>query len=207
MRLSYIHPIKGEHDMHSVGKRIKTTRLVQGLSQVELAKIIDVSQPTVANWENGSHIPRQAVLNRLSGILKISAHWLLSGDQDQNGFTQIPRQYLETPIKHVPILAWPSYEDALNNGVSAGAVQDYLSISTLANSPFALLINNIKFGSEFPVGTAVIFDADFKDMEDDSYYLFAEDQNITLRQYKLSTRKKEKENLPLAKALLSIRRH
>lgn len=191
--------------MNFVGERIKKTRLAQGLSQVELAKASEVSQPTVANWENGSHIPRQAVLNRLSGILNISAHWLLGGDLDQNGFTQIPKQYLETPVRHVPILAWPSYADAIANGVASGTTQDYLSISTSAQKPFAFLINNIKSGTEFPIGSAVIFDAAVHSPEADGYYLFAEDGSVVLRQWKSSPN--QELAIPLAKALLSIRRH
>lgn len=188
--------------MDSVGERIKKTRLSQGLSQVELAKAAGVSQPTVANWENGSHIPRQAALNRLSGILNISTHWLLGGDQDQNGFAQIPREYLNTPVRHVPILAWPSIYDVKDNEIATGSAQDYISISTHANTPFALLINHPNFGTEFPIGTAVIFEPKCSERDAESYYLFAEGQHIVLRKWETNTQAK-----PLAKALLSIRRH
>ena len=173
--------------MDSVGERIKKTRLSQGLSQVELAKAAGVSQPTVANWENGSHIPRQAALNSLSGILNISTHWLLGGDQDQNGYAQIPHEYLDTPIRHVPILAWPNADDVKNNKIATGSAQDYISISTHAGTPFALLINHSNFGVGFPIGTAVIFEPECGERDVESYYLFAEDQHIVLRKWVTNT--------------------
>lgn len=191
--------------MDSIGERIKKTRLSKGLSQVELANAIDVSQPTVANWENGSHIPRQGVFDRLSELLDTPLHWLLGGDQGQNGFTQISQQFLKTPVKHVPILAWPNCNDLIENEIENGAAQDYLTISTLAKKPFALVVNTHNFGTEFPIDTTIIFDAKIDNMIQDNYYLFVDNQNIVLGQWHKPSRISGEQSMPLAKALLSVR--
>ena len=50
--------------------RIKQRRKELGLSQDELAKACDVGQSTVANWERGGHIPRQATLHKIAVALR-----------------------------------------------------------------------------------------------------------------------------------------
>lgn len=87
--------------MDNLHKRIKSTRVSLGLSQAILAKKTGVSQPTVANWETGSHIPRQAVLEKIAKALNVSALWLLSGTRESD---DIPASlYLQTPIRHIPV--------------------------------------------------------------------------------------------------------
>jgi len=61
----------------NVGQRIKSARQALGLSQSDLADLTDVSQPTVANWEKGSHAPRHATLSKIAGALKSTPASLL----------------------------------------------------------------------------------------------------------------------------------
>ena len=207
--------------MESVGERIKKTRLSQGLSQVELAALADVSQPTVANWENDSHAPRQRALNRLAGILKISPHWLLSGDEGHGNHNLTTRKYLDTPIRHVPIIAWPSYEHIYDKGVKSGPAHDYIAISTQAKQPFSLLANDPTMAAHFPIGSAIIFDADPGELDEGNCYLFILNEKIVLRRWQsmpdrlealpnhsaVDAEFVEQRPTPLAKALLSLRRH
>jgi len=87
--------------MENLQSRIKQTRLDKGLSQAELAEKTGVSQPTVANWETGSHIPRPAVMERIGSVLEVSAAWLLSGGYaDKFSPAQV---YLKSPLKHLPV--------------------------------------------------------------------------------------------------------
>jgi len=50
--------------------RIKQRRKELSLSQAALAKACGVGQSTVANWERGGHIPRQATLHKIAAALK-----------------------------------------------------------------------------------------------------------------------------------------
>lgn len=84
--------------------RIRKTRIQKGLSQAGLAAITGVSQPTVANWESGSHIPRKAALERIGRALEVEPVWLLSGETGQA--SDAAQSYLNSPIHHLPIFNW-----------------------------------------------------------------------------------------------------
>ena len=96
--------------------RIRKSRIRQGLSQASLARQTGVSQPTVANWESGSHVPRKAALERIGTALKVDALWLLSGDQ--TGITAY--EYLEKPIRHLRIYEWPHPGQSVQEGSILG---------------------------------------------------------------------------------------
>ena len=207
--------------MTSVGNRIRTTRLSQGLSQIELAHAANVSQPTIANWENDSHAPRHKVLGRLAKILDTSPHWLMSGGEESNGHTTAPRQYLKTPIQHVPIIGLPSADELDRDNFTNVTAHDYIAISTRAQTPFALIANDPAMAAHFPIGSAIIFDASPGPLQDGNCYLFAYEGNIILRRWQSMPDRLEalpnqtaapadfltKKPAPIARALLSVRRH
>ncbi len=96
--LTYMRNIEQLHD------RVRKSRISQGLSQAELAERTGVSQPTVANWESGSHTPRRAALERIGQALNVEPIWLLSGDAGQASDAALT--YLGNPIYHIPIYQW-----------------------------------------------------------------------------------------------------
>jgi len=111
----------------------KSTRIGLGLSQASLAEKTGVSQPTVANWETGSHVPRQAVLEKISEALGVSSIWLLSGTREAN---EIPSQiYLKTPIRHIPIFNWPE----TSTDISTAAPSGFLPFSSRQENLFGII--------------------------------------------------------------------
>lgn len=211
----------------SIGGRIKQARLEQGLSQVELANAAKVSQPTVANWENDSHIPRQAALDKLAGILSTSPNWIRMGSSEITDGHNISVEYLTRPVHHVPISIWPTLANLNEGGLVPSQARDYVALSLSARAPFALIANDPNMAARFPVGAAIIFDLDMSELEnggeleDGKCYLFAHGDEIILRRWQsapdrlealpnhsavdadfLETRPK-----PLAKAIMSLRRH
>jgi len=92
--------------MNTLHARIKSKRLDRGLSQSDLAEQSGVSQPTVTNWENGSHVPRKEALFKISKILDVETIWLLSGENTLAGSPA--QQYLDKPIRHIPVYDWPN---------------------------------------------------------------------------------------------------
>jgi len=56
-------------------RRLRTER---GLSQRELAKVMFVTQSTVARWENGSRLPDVAMISRLAECLGVDVNTLMS---------------------------------------------------------------------------------------------------------------------------------
>jgi len=53
----------------TLGERIKKWRLERGLFQVDLAKMIGVSEMTIVNWEKGRTKPIKQNFERLEKIL------------------------------------------------------------------------------------------------------------------------------------------
>ena len=54
----------------TLADRIKKWRLEQGLFQVELAKMVGVSEMTIVNWEKGRTKPIKQYFERLKKILE-----------------------------------------------------------------------------------------------------------------------------------------
>lgn len=58
------------------GKRLKETRKEKGLTQAQLAELVQVSKTTVSGWENELSYPSVDALVRLCGALSVSADYL-----------------------------------------------------------------------------------------------------------------------------------
>lgn len=206
--------------MTSIGTRIKKARQKSGLSQAELAQAANVSQPTVANWENDSHTPRQAALEKLADILGSEANWLRIGDAAFERHTHSIEEYLSRPVHHIPIYSWPRAQ-ATRSQIVEGGAHDYIAFSIDAKRPFALIANDPAMAAHFPIGSAIIFDAEKIELADGACYLFERADRIVLRRWQSAPDRLEAlpnhsavdaefvqtRPLPLARALVSMRRH
>ena len=56
--------------------RIRSLREERGISQAQLARIAQVNQSSVANWENGKATPRYSVLLKIANYFKVSLDYL-----------------------------------------------------------------------------------------------------------------------------------
>lgn len=205
----------------TTGLRIRQARLKQGLSQVELARAANVSQPTVANWENDSHVPRQAALERIAGILKASPIWLQSGIGDHPDGTHSPDRYLARPIRHIPILGWEDIRADMASSHLTQQARDFIAFSLMVEHPFALIANDPAMAAWFPIGAAIVFDPEDRDLQDGRCYLFEKEGQIILRRWQSEPDRMEalpnlsavdadfvnNRPIPLARAVMSFRRH
>ena len=66
------------------GKIIKELREKQKLTQIELAKIINVSDKTISKWETGKGLPDISLIEILSKALKVSVIELMNGEYIMN---------------------------------------------------------------------------------------------------------------------------
>ena len=64
----------------TLGQRIKSHREKMGLTQRQLAKVVDVSYPTLCRYENDVHQPSIAMIKKLAKALKTTGDNLLSMD-------------------------------------------------------------------------------------------------------------------------------
>ena len=68
-------------NQEKIGKFIQELRKEKGLTQVELAEKLGVSNRTVSKWENGNNLPDYSMFNILCEELNISINELLSGEK------------------------------------------------------------------------------------------------------------------------------
>jgi transcriptional regulator with XRE-family HTH domain len=67
--------------MSGMGQRVSELRQARGFTRAELARLVDVSQPAVYNWEETDTRPRQAAMTTLCRVLGTTEEYLLTGRQ------------------------------------------------------------------------------------------------------------------------------
>ncbi|MDQ5377162.1 helix-turn-helix transcriptional regulator [Klebsiella pneumoniae] len=63
-----------------LGARIREQREVLKLSRASLADSLGVAVSTLQAWENGEREPGASFIAKLSELLSVTAHWLITGD-------------------------------------------------------------------------------------------------------------------------------
>lgn len=56
---------------------LRTARASRGMTQVDAAKRLDVSQPTLSGWERGDYLPRASRLKFIAGLYSLRLDDLL----------------------------------------------------------------------------------------------------------------------------------
>lgn len=69
--------------MNELGKRIKELRLLNNISQPQLAKAIGVSNGIISQWENGKVEPKACYICELVKFFNVSADCLLGLSNEQ----------------------------------------------------------------------------------------------------------------------------
>lgn len=64
-----------------IGKFISSCRKDKGLTQIQLAEKLNISNRTVSKWETGKSIPDVSIMLELCEILGITVNELLSGER------------------------------------------------------------------------------------------------------------------------------
>lgn len=67
--------------METLGTRLKALRTQHGMSQEDLAKMLDVSRISVVNWEQDSSRPKR--LYEIAKIFHVTPEYLLHGEVNQ----------------------------------------------------------------------------------------------------------------------------
>lgn len=67
-------------DQVKIGKFIAVCRKKQGLTQLQLAEKLGITDRAVSKWETGKALPDSSIMLELCGLLRISVNDLLSGE-------------------------------------------------------------------------------------------------------------------------------
>ena len=71
-------------DQEKVGRIIKTLRKDRGMTQLELALCLNVTDRAVSKWERGLGCPDISLLTKLSEIFSVDIGSIIDGDMDEN---------------------------------------------------------------------------------------------------------------------------
>jgi len=82
---------------------LREIRKRRRLKQEDLARMVGVGRPTIANWERGAKLPSLASLVKLSQVLQVSTDELLGTATAQQG-SSVPKVF-PTPVDPVVALA------------------------------------------------------------------------------------------------------
>jgi transcriptional regulator with XRE-family HTH domain len=72
------------------GERLKRLRKERRISQVEMARLLNVTKPSVWKWETDKVYPRVGALEKLSEILQVSHKCLLIGGENDHASETTP---------------------------------------------------------------------------------------------------------------------
>ncbi len=68
----------------SFAERLRFTRKEKGLSQEEVAEILEVSRQSVTKWETGASFPEMKTMLKLASLLERDLDWLLYDEKTDN---------------------------------------------------------------------------------------------------------------------------
>lgn len=100
--------------MEILPQRLKQAREKRGLTQRQLAALLNVSPSTIALYETGDRKPDPAMLRRLADALDCTADYLLGRVDDRNlSFTNgtLAAHRTDDPLKDLPEEARKSLEE------------------------------------------------------------------------------------------------
>lgn len=83
----------------SPGSRIKKARIEKGLTQEELAKLMDVTRNAIGSYENGRALPTAKNMPKLASFLGVSVAYLqMESDYPYTNEIPLPEDLLKIPI-------------------------------------------------------------------------------------------------------------
>lgn len=65
-------------------ERLKELRKSKGITQTEFAKIFNISNGTIGNWESGNRIPDTEMLKMLADFFNVSIDYLVGKSEYKN---------------------------------------------------------------------------------------------------------------------------
>jgi len=145
----------------SIGERIRQARKSRGMSQVDLATKVGVSQPAIANWESGVHDPRRLTLAKLADALEAPLDWLAAGDRSSaESDKHAAAAYIRRPVRHVPVISLRAAALLARDATADPHVmaEDYIPVTIGPAKLFAVFINDPAVNLAFLPDTVVVVD-------------------------------------------------
>jgi transcriptional regulator with XRE-family HTH domain len=66
-----------KHRKRSIGRNVRHVRIALGLTQIEFAEWIGVSNTRVSHWERGHNVPSPSHMEKIAQLSGVSVGWLM----------------------------------------------------------------------------------------------------------------------------------
>lgn len=88
-----------------LGDQIRKLRINKGLSQIDLAKCLNVTKQSVSNWENENIMPSIDMLVKIASYFSVTTDFLLGLTEQHNlntsGLTEIQITHIQNLIDDI----------------------------------------------------------------------------------------------------------
>ena len=121
-------------------KRLRTER---GISQAQLSERLFVDRSTITRWENGSRLPNNEMIARISGILDADINILLSATAESG---EIPHIIMVDDTKIILKGGIPILEEVMPHAMIAGFTRPSEAVEYAKENRVALAFLDIELG-------------------------------------------------------------
>lgn len=115
-----------KNSKHSIGKSIAQLRKQKGLTQVELAQKLSVSDKAVSKWESGSGHPEITQLPVLAGIFGVSIDYIMTGKEPEEQAISISKIELCAKKDDVELFNSIEHDNLIERDDNKKSILDYL---------------------------------------------------------------------------------
>lgn len=161
-----------------LGDRIKLARNKAGFTQVELAKKVEITYPTLNKYEKNHRIPNSQILSRIAKELHCNPGWLLTGQGDMLPESPAPNTI---SVSNIPVLS--RVPAGFPNRVSEEIVE-YISLPKIPSGAYALIVKGSNMGPNIKDGDYAIFLPDRDIQNGDIIVVIDEWGESMLRRYR-----------------------
>ena len=151
----------------SIGQRISKLMLDMDVSNAKLARMIEVSRPTIGNWIEGKSAPTGENLTNLANALKVDPNWLMSGKESQVRLDNNVDISQKIPFdgRPIPVISWVAAGSfgPIATVLKDAEVDEYLPpIKECGKNGYGLVVTGISMSPKFEPEDRIYVNPDFQ---------------------------------------------
>lgn len=168
--------------MRELGGRIKSRRNIMGITQKELAMILNVTSVAISRWELGDNQPKGEILETLASALKVSAEWILTGVDSEGSLEKLKKEFYWIPYyKNIEVSAGNGFinvdEELTTIPIPSSIVHGDFNKKGL----FCLNATGISMEPVLKTGSMVVVDSTLKIIKDGSMFVIRQGEYLRIK--------------------------
>lgn len=135
--------------MNKTGDKIKILREEKGLTQKQLADLVNISRSALGMYESNQRIPKQKILESIAKALNTTPSYLIGWDEESNIFFDEIVEPQEAFKVYLQSLKWDLEEEVSNidyeNDKNGDAIPIYNGVHTLSKNGITVQLTDDEF--------------------------------------------------------------